>query len=268
LTLQTCATLGAGGSTYPYAASPSLNQSQEWSFDDNGKFEGADTDGTTNGNCISTVPYSTPTVGAVLYEQGCSNGGFDTMTWNPDAQVGAGPAGNGTQQLVNYYEFGRCLDVTGTNVDATNLITYPCKQAPAPKNITWNQKWAYNTTTKQIITTPGSNYCLQAPATLGAVFTANVVLTKACSTAAGTTQQWTEMGAVVGDYGSSYTITSNINSGVCLSLGPSLLSGYNNQWSTIIVERCDGSLKQKWNAPANFVDSRFKGTGEDQGGQS
>jgi hypothetical protein len=262
LTLQTCAT---GSSTYPYAPSPSLQQAQEWSFDDNGKFEGADVLGGLNGNCISASPYASPVGGGALYEQLCSVGGFDTMTWNPDAQVGAGPAGSATQQLVNYYEFGRCLDVTGTNVNATNLITYPCKQAPDPSNIRWNQRWAYNTSTKQIITTPLVNYCLQGPSTLGAVFSSNVVLTKLCDTSVAT-QQWTEKGDVVGDYGSSYTIVNNF--GACLSLGPTLLTGYNNQWSTIIVETCDGSLKQKWNAPANFVNSRFKGTGEDQGGQS
>ena len=50
-------------------------------------------------------------------------------------------------------------------------------------------------------------------------------------------------------------------------LGPGLGDTYNQQWSSIITETCDGSLKQKWNAPANFIDSRFKGTAEDKGGQ-
>jgi Ricin-type beta-trefoil lectin domain len=263
LTLQACSTDGES-TTYPYLPSPDLQQRQEWSFDDNGKFEGAMDDGTTNKNCISTSDYANPTAGAALYEQaGTCAGGFDTMTWNPDPQVGAGPAGDATQQLVNYYEFGRCLDVTGQTVPSTpltGLITYPCKQAPNPSNIAFNQRWTYSSTAKTLSVTSvakgvSTAYCLQGPNQVGA---------QKCVTGLAT-QMWTEKGAVPGDYTSSYTIVNN--AGACLSLGPSILTGYNNQWSAIIVETCDGSLKQKWNAPANFIDSRFKGTGEDAGGK-
>ncbi len=266
LTLQVCATDGTG-TTYPYAASPSLQQRQEWSFDDNGKFEGAGNTGDINGNCISAPSYASPAVGNLLVEQGCSGGGFDTMTWNPDKQVGAGPAGDDTQQLVNYDQFGRCLDVTGKNVNATWLITYPCKQAPASSNISWNQRWTYTTsataTTTITTTTGGVTYCLQSPDTQSATASNNLVLIKPCNNAA--TQKWTKKGEVSGDYSGSYTVTSNL--GACLSLGPGLGDTYNQQWASIITETCDGSLKQKWNAPANFVDSRFKGTAEDKGGQ-
>ena len=86
----------------PVPGGPSLQQRQEWSFDDNGKFEGAANGGNINGYCISSNPYNNPVAGGFLYEQGCSGGGFDTETWNPDPQVGAGAAGNNTQQLVNY----------------------------------------------------------------------------------------------------------------------------------------------------------------------
>jgi Tfp pilus assembly protein PilX len=267
LKLQTCATKGTG-TTYPYAASPSLQQRQEWSFDDNGKFEAAATGGGLNGNCISTSTYASPAAGNILYAQGCSTGGFDTMTWNPDTQVGAGPAGDATDQLVNYAEFGRCLDITGTNVNATWLIDYPCKQAPDPNNITFNQTWTYTTsataTTTLYTNTGGTNYCLTAPTTQSATVANNLVLTKACVTNQAT-QTWTKRGEVVGNYGASYNIVSNL--GGCLSLGPGLGDTYNQQWSSIITEPCDGSLKQKWNAPANFIDSRFKGTAEDAGGQ-
>ena len=43
----------------------------------------------------------------------CSTGGFDYMTYNPDPQAGAGPAGDQTQQLVNYLEFGQITNCSG-----------------------------------------------------------------------------------------------------------------------------------------------------------
>ena len=266
LTLQTCATDGSGGTTYPYQASPSLQQSQEWNFDDSGRFEGASSTGDKNGNCISAMTHGSPVVGAALYEQGCT--GDNQSIWNPDFQVGAGPAGDATGQLVNYYEFGRCLDVTHASlVDGMNQavgeISYPCKEAPDPSKILWNEKWSYNATTGQLITVPGANYCLEGPNT--AATPSNIVLIALCNTN-DVKQKWNKKGEVVGDYGSSYTIVSNV--GLCLSIGAPRLSGYDAQWSSIITETCDGSLKQKWNAPANFVNSRLAGTAEDQGGQS
>jgi Tfp pilus assembly protein PilX len=267
LTLQTCATDG-NATTYPYQASPSLQQRQEWSFDDNGKFEGAANGGNINGYCISANPYNNPVAGGFLYEQGCSSGGFDTETWNPDPQVGAGAAGNNTQQLVNYLEFGRCFDATDQDPNHSWMIDYPCKQAPDATKITWNQRYTYNATAKTISTydtANGTTYCLTAPATLSGTPINNVVLLKTCGGTYASQQIWTESGDS-GSYATSYTIVSA--AGSCLSVvQPGLGDSYHQQWGAIIAGTCDGSLVQKWNAPANFIDSRFKGTAEDQGGQ-
>ncbi|MCW2548651.1 MAG: Beta-galactoside-specific lectin 3 [Mycobacterium sp.] len=266
LTLQTCATDGTA-TTYPYQVSPSLQQRQEWSFDDNGKFEGAKDDGNLNGSCISADPYSNPVAGGLLYEQACS-GGFDTMTWNPDPQVGAGAAGPNTQQLVNYSEFGRCFDATDQDPTKAWMIDYPCKQAPNPNNITWNQRYTYSATAKTISTYDTSNsttYCFTAPATLSGTAINNVVLLKTCGGSYASQQIWTESGDT-GSYSTSYTIVSA--AGSCLSVvQPGLGDAYHQQFGAIIAGVCDGSLVQKWNAPANFIDSRFKGTAEDKGGQ-
>ncbi len=257
LKLQTCLT---AGSNYPY--SPSASQAQEWSFDDNGKFEGAGSSGDINGRCIAPNS-SGPISGAQLYLQTCSGGGFDYMTWNPDPQVGAGPAGDVTQQLVNYYEFGRCLDVTDQTVSRTWLIDYPCKQAPDSSKITWNQRWLYKSDGagyKTFVTYNGgsasSPYCLTSPAS------GNQVTTTTCDGSA--RQRWTKTGEVAGDYGSSYQILNS--AGQCLSLAAGQGDTYHQQFATIIVETCSGQLRQKWNAPANFIDSRLKNTVEDQGG--
>ncbi|HEX4429784.1 MAG TPA: ricin-type beta-trefoil lectin domain protein [Frankiaceae bacterium] len=264
LTLQTCATDGTA-TTYPYQASPSLQQSQEWSFDDNGKFEGAAAGGNINGNCITANPYNNPVVGGFLYEQACDSGGFDTETWNPDPQVGAGAAGDNTQQLVNYSEFGRCLDATDQNPNATWMIDYPCKQAPNPANVAWNQRYTYSSTAKTLSTaTGGTTYCLTAPATLSGTPINNVVVLKPC-VAGSTLQQWSETGNS-GSYATSYTVVSA--AGSCLTVvQPGLGDTYHQQWGAAIAGICDGSLVQKWNAPANFIDSRLKGTAEDKGGQ-
>ncbi len=265
LTLETCATDGSA-TTYPYQSSPSLQQRQEWSFDDSGKFEGAASNGNLNGYCISSNPYNNPVSGGFLYEQKCSGGGFDTETWNPDPQVGAGSAGPSTQGLVNYSEFGRCLDVTGQNVNATWLIDYPCKQAPDPNYIAWNQRWVYNNNTLTT-TTGGVTYCLTGPATQSPTAINNLVLIKPCSSSLATQQKWTESGDT-GSYSTGYTIVNS--AGYCLSVvqpGPSWASKYDQQWGAIVTVTCDGSLVQKWNAPPNFIDSRFKGTAEDAGGK-
>ena len=263
LTLQQCATDGTG-TTYPYGSS--MQQRQEWSFDDNGKFEGAGGNGDVNGYCISAPNYASPAANNYLVEQGCSGGGFDTMTWNPDSQTGAGPAGDDTQQLVNYFEFGRCLDVTDQNVNATWLIDYPCKQAPDPTKIRWNQRWSYNATTRQLSSsTPSGSYCLQAPAAQSPTVRSNLVVAKPCSSSTAA-QRWTKQGEIAGDYANSYTIVSNL--GACMAVvQPGLGDTYHQQWGAIVTETCDGSLVQKWNAPPDFVDSRFKGTAEEKGGQ-
>src|SRR5207253_1331455 len=58
-----------------------------------------------------------------------------------DAGVGAGAAGPSTGQIVNFNQFGRCIDVTDQNVSSTFLIVWPCKQAPNVASLTWNQRW-------------------------------------------------------------------------------------------------------------------------------
>ena len=206
-------------------------------------------------------------VGGLLYEQGCSGGGFDTETWNPDPQVGAGSAGNNTQQLVNYSEFGRCLDVTDQNPSATWLIAYPCKQAPSPTNIAWNQRYTYDATANTLSTTTrrtarrtASRRRPRCPARRSTTSSWSRPATVPTNQ-----QKWTESGDT-GSYATSYTIVNA--AGYCLSVvQPGLGDTYTSSGAPIVAAMCDGSLVQKWNAPANFIDSRFKGTAEDQGGQ-
>jgi hypothetical protein len=167
------------------------------------------------------------------------------QAWVPEPSVGAGAAA--APQWVNYYEFGRCLDVTGQNVNATYLIDYPCKQNPQPGAVAWNQKFTGPAipagaakASGNFYTTSGStNYCLTSPLTQN-----GLVVVKPCSaTTAG--QTWT----VTNDdnslsYTMKYTITDS--AGLCLSLTSSVAAAA--PWSAVDVERCVGRRDQKWNA--------------------
>ena len=114
----------------------------------------------------------------------CSGGGTSspTQAWIPAPAVGAGAAE--APQLINYYEFGRCLDVTSQNVNSNHLIDFPCKQNPFSGAVAWNQKFTTpgiaagaTSATGQIYTaTGGTNYCLTSPGTDG-----GYVTVQACS---------------------------------------------------------------------------------------
>ena len=181
----------------------------------------------------------------------CSGSTTSYQAFNPDPAVGAGKAGGNvtglpgspTNQFVNFAQFGRCLDVTGQQVTADHLIAYPCKQAPDSTQLTWNQVWTWTAVSGQLgrlSTTPGgTSYCLTAPAT-----GLKVVVT-ACSTSR-TDQQWTAT-QVTGSASTSYNLVSQSRPQQCLSISLTDVSSFGS--STVVVEPCDGTTKQRWNAP-------------------
>ena len=144
---------------------------------------------TVNGTATAAIP---ATAGQAITLDTCVGSVSDpTQAWVPSPAVGAGAAAD--PQWVNYYEFGRCLDITGQNVNATYLIDYPCKQNPYANAVAWNQKFtapsiasgASSATGNFYTTTGGTNYCLTSPLSNG-----GLVVVKPCSaTTAG--QKWT-----------------------------------------------------------------------------
>lgn len=278
VTLQTCTSAAntTNSTTYPYIG---VQQVQEWGFNDNGHFAAPYSDGSvpnaSPGVCLqpSGGSDSTPAVvnAQVIYTT-CDAGTTGYTAWNPDPQVGAGKAGGatsglpgGTNQLVNYQEFGRCLDITGQQIDADHLIDYPCKQAPATKWLTWNQVWNFSGSGAGQVGTiyvnyPGDSnhaagkYCLTAP-TSPATY---AVMTFCNGT---TAQNWTPSGVITGNYAASYEIVSA--GGLCLTADGTNQITYLS--STITVVACDGTAKQKWNAPANAVNNNLTNLNEDQG---
>jgi hypothetical protein len=205
---------------------------------------------------------------SIILSTNCNSSYDNIQNWAPDAAVGAGAAGASSGELVNFNQFGRCLDVTNQTVSSTFLIDWPCKQAPDPNNVAWNQRWVLPTahadtttgvTGVGLITTnyqnSGSLYCLQSPQNTGSGQYA--VVTSCTSTSTANNLQWTVYGNT-GTYATSYEIADTSTGKYCLqptdpTAVPADLFTSGNNVSKLIVQSCNGSTLQKWNAPPNLL---------------
>jgi hypothetical protein len=238
---------------------------QQWSINDSSNLEGTSNGSTLDGYCFNVQTANTAGSYVVLSTSNCKKA-YDTIeTFQLEATTGAGAAGPANTQLVNFSEFGRCLDVTGQDVSQPYMIAWPCKQAPNPANVTWNQKWALPAIvapavkgTGKIITSPtaATPYCLQSP---GSIAAGNYVKVVLCSTqiTGAPSITWTVYGDT-GVYVSSYRIQDGY--GYCLqATDPTVATPdfypSGNRISKIIVASCGGSTLQKWNAPPNILQS-------------
>jgi hypothetical protein len=269
ITLQSCDTgppneTGAGN-----------DWGQQWSFDGSEQFRGSNsTTSNTSSVCLETSDAS-PVNGSPVYVANCPGTSYNPATsWYPNSKVGAGAAGPPLNQLVNYQYFGNCLDVTNENVSWSFIIGYVCKQNPKPSNVVssdWNQVWVFNTTTKEYVTTNGSNsYCLQTASSPPAAH--DVVTVGSCN--AGTNQQWQYTGGTAGDghYSTDYEIQPVASPTLCLTLtmpaGSAFMAAHGDestnlqQWGYNSVETCSGADNQKWNAPAGVSNATLTGTYE------
>jgi hypothetical protein len=222
---------------------------QQWSFNDSAYLQGT-TDGVNpNGLCLSVRSTNTVANGDVLGF--VCNATNVNRTWALEATVGAGAASGATSQLVNFSQFGRCLDVTNQQVASTFLIVWPCKQAPNQNNVTWNQKWTVPVPVKpnpgigRITTKPGALYCLHSP---NSIEPFNYVTVVVCPSGTTDATTWKVYGQA-DSYAKSYIVTDYWNH--CLApTDPAVdkFSGGQNV-SKVVVAKCDGSTSQKWNAP-------------------
>ncbi|HEY3925584.1 MAG TPA: RICIN domain-containing protein [Acidothermaceae bacterium] len=127
-------------------ASPYTPYQQIWSYNDGGQFQNSKTDDSGLGSYCLNLYTGTP--GSAGNPAALAAGDLVDLDvcgsqMVPTASVGAGAAGTALRpfQLVNYLNFGRCIDDTNQQVNATWLIGYPCKQDPLATNLTWNQKY-------------------------------------------------------------------------------------------------------------------------------
>ncbi|TQO20398.1 hypothetical protein FB472_2030 [Rhodoglobus vestalii] len=231
---------------------------QLWSWTNSWQGQRANITGGLSNYCLSAGPSPNYASGRVQVQKDSCGARFDATP-----QVGAGAASKATNQVVNYKEFGRCLDVTDESITKAYMISYPCKQAAGAANqsIKWNHKWFYDepaagqaSLANQEIriflndNNPSGEYCFQAPISgAGADTTFG-----RCDESA--RQKW-ERVYNTGDYVSSYVFLDYL--GRCLVTDPSSLHA--SQYSKIRVAACNGSLEQKWNAPPVYVDSDFGG---------
>lgn len=245
---------------------------QLWSSDDSAHLRGSlSNKSDTSGYCIDVAVQS---AGRPLTVQTCAGGVTDEhQTWVPSPNAGSGGAGAAASQLVNYQQFGRCMDVTNQNAGTGTtalpgggsfIILYSCKQDPNQSLVGSNQRWTANPaltsapTTGQWRTSLDTSYCLTAPTSLG-----GYVTTQTCSSALATRQQWTNYQNLDSrgntlPYATKYTIQ---NGSVCLSISPNS-DVYNGQYYKAITATCDGSITEKWNANPNIGVASLQNTNE------
>jgi hypothetical protein len=117
---------------------------QMWSLNNHANFEGTADGQTTDKFCFNVAQPGVPNSIVILgtnSKSTCQQEHDNVESWQPDASAGAGAAGPATAQLVNYGQFGRCLDVPLSDVNHAFMIVWPCKQTPDPTAIAANEKW-------------------------------------------------------------------------------------------------------------------------------
>lgn len=190
---------------------------------------------------------------------------FKSVT--PLPAVGKGNASKDTNQIVNFNQYGRCLDVTNETIGYAFQIAYTCKQDPSGKGaFKWNHKWYYEDpgdgvesvlTQLRVIPPSGTTHCLISTATKTNVTLPSppggtqshlfprFVTSGGSANCSGTLTFWTRY-AYHDDEKKSYTFQDS--NGKCLSAaGPKTLDV--KDYTSIIVETCTGSGDQKWNVP-------------------
>jgi hypothetical protein len=233
---------------------------ERWSINDAANLMGTSDGRWLDGYCFNVQNPGMAGSLVVLSNIRC-NGIYDgVQTFQPDPTVGAGAAGPATRQMVNYQQFGRCLDITDWWPDTPYLIAWPCKQAPDPSTIGWNQKWTLPTLDARgsgsgriHATIEGTDYCLRSPGVPGGY----PVVDPCSGTAVPSDMTWTLAGDT-GAYATSYRIMDQ--AGLCLApVDPqkSPTEIYTGSYtgppiSRVVMRACDDSGWQKWNAPADL----------------
>jgi hypothetical protein len=189
----------------------------------------------------------------------------------PDSKAGTGMAGARTGQLVNYDQFGRCLDVTGNKVAYDYMVIFPCKQRP-DGDIQWNQVWhlpalatGATSATGRIYThntIDGLDYCLYSP---GSTAGQKWVQLEPCTVAnpvIPAEEVWTRRDAT-GDNTTSYRLESTYGTttGAPFCLQPTAPGDAGAYWyqftamkiSKLVLRACDGTNPQKWNASPSVL---------------
>ncbi|WP_432533513.1 RICIN domain-containing protein [Kineococcus arenarius] len=248
---------------------------QQWSYEGGARFRdqvykdnGTANSSTYGSYCLAAATTTVSALEGSRLRSGSCTSNTEYGSFSPEPKVGAGAASYKTNQIVNYLEFGRCMDVTNQSITYSYMIVYPCKQDPSGgTQLSWNHKWYYTEATATqpttgaqqiyVLVNNSTKYCLQTP-TSGTT-NGYVIFTKSCSST-DARQKFYRTYKVEGDYSASYTIKDDY--GRCLSLGAKGTPSGSATWSTITAAACTGGTEQKWNAPAGAQESVVTDTRE------
>jgi hypothetical protein len=258
---------------------------QVWSLNNRDNFEGTTDGSTTDGKCFNVDYQSSPArlvinnvvadnPAKVVDSDGtdgtpCSGTSGDYTkykTFFPDAKAGTGAAGQRTGQLVNYDQFGRCLDVTANTVTYAYMVIFPCKQTPSG-TIQWNQVWhlpalatGQSSATGRIYThntSDGKDYCLVSPGSTAARQWVTLTACTVTDAVVPPEQSWTRRDAT-GDTATSYRLESTYGTSAAAPycLQPTAATDTDPYWdqftamkiSKLVLHPCDATTPQKWNA--------------------
>lgn len=236
---------------------------QQWIFNGDSQFEGVVSGTITDGYVFQLPAADTP--GSVfITNTPVWDGSFNNINgFQPDPSVGPGNAGPQNKQLVNYAEFGRCLDLNGGNAALGYLIAWQCKPS-------WNQavnlppvSTTMGTATPGLISmdvpagapTPQGLYCLQSPRSTA--FGAYPSMVACTSTSTAPALQW-QVYAYTGDYPTSYRVV-DVDGNCLQAADPNAVPSDTDAFgpariSRIEVRACSDSTLQKWNADPYLLD--------------
>jgi hypothetical protein len=231
---------------------------QEWSYNYASGFFGTSDGVTINNFCWSVAKPDTPGSKILLNDDKGGNGKSACNTdypnnfqsWNTQPDVGPGGAGADNLQVVNYEQFGRCLDVTYEDVTKPFEVAFQCKESPTADPVNnWNQTWHLPPLgTGPVYTIRDSDkkaYCLTMPAVNA---NPKLVVVKAClpSLPVAANQTWWVRGAATATPAEKFRIEGvGAWDGLCLAPMPDQPAFL--QADKIGLQSCSDSEYQKWN---------------------
>jgi hypothetical protein len=223
---------------------------QQWVFDSASNFRGSDNGTSLNALCWNVVSPNTAGSGLVL-KNNCGVTTTNYESWNVTADAGSGAAGPESGQLVNFKQFGKCLDF---NYSGVNDWAFPCKQSlslpPTAQDMAqiWNEVWALpDYGTKGLVyttATNGTKTCMRAPGSGQTKVT--MASCPASAAVAPADFVWWARGDKAAVYDQKYRIEGTGSwAGQCLS---PLTGGSAVQADWVGLTTCSGDYLQKWNA--------------------
>ena len=235
-----------------------LTARQQWSLNDSSAFSSTrENEVRLNDFCLSL---RTPGMADSDIVLGSCSAQSNRNIWRPQPGVGAGMSSAATNQLVNFKQFSRCLDVTNFQPGSSYMIVWFCKQAPngvPPWNQAWYQSPAGTTDPldmriRTINTSNGKGYCLKTPGSTAADRYVTLAECDATGLITDPTLIW-KVYADTGSYASSYRIVDQ--NGLCMT--PTDLTAtppdtHSDGTAKVKLATCNNSELQKWNAPADL----------------